>query len=86
MKKQPNFFLRSVDGQVIEVPAKFKYLEIRTLDDFVTHVFAVEDGHTIMFTKEDPEAAKYQGAYKDVKFGQVVTMDQINEEMQSNSV
>ena len=81
MKKNPNFFLRSVDGQVVEVPSKFKYLEIRSTDGLVTHVFAVEDGSTIMFTKEDPEAAKYQGSYKDVKFGTEVTMTQIKEQL-----
>lgn len=86
MKKQPNFFLRSVDGQVVEVPSKFKYLEIRTIDGLVTHVFAVEDNQTIMFTKEDPEAAKYQGAYKDVSFGNTITLDQIKEDIKSGKV
>lgn len=81
MSKPPNFFLRSTDGQVVEVPSKFKYLEIRSVDGLVTHVFAVEDGSTIMFTKDDPESAKYQGSFKDVKFGEEVSFSKIKEQL-----
>lgn len=86
MKKQANFFLRSIDGHVVEVPSKFKYLEIRTTDDLVTHVFAAEDNKIIMFTKEDPEAVKYQGTYSDVNFGNAITLDQLKEDIKSGKV
>lgn len=62
------FFLRSTTGKVLSVPEHFKYLEIRSEDGMVSHVFALEESSLIMFTKKDPEASKYKGAFPDVKF------------------
>jgi hypothetical protein len=74
-QEQSNFFLRGTDGKVVKVPNHFKYLEIRSSDDLTAVVFAIEGNKIVMFTKDDPEAARYMGNFKEVKFCQKIDLD-----------
>jgi hypothetical protein len=73
--KNTHFFLRSTSGKVAEVPEQFKFLEIRSYDGLVSHVFSVEDNQIIMFTKDDKEAIKYKARYPEVEFCPVLDVD-----------
>ena len=74
-EEQSNFFLRSIDGKVLKVPSHFKYLEIRSSDDLTAVVFAIEGNKIIMFSKGDPEAARYTSNFKEVKFCEKINLD-----------
>ena len=76
-KQTPNFFLRSNSGKVLEVPPTFKYLEIRSADNKVSHVFSVEGNQTLMFTQDDVEAVKYRAIFPDVEFCTTVDIEEI---------